>query len=180
MHHGPRAIAVVQRAFVPREDIDDHRLAGPQLAVAQVVAIGPDRPAGNDRGRVHVAQIDEPVIDHGPDPFGGQRAAFVEEHAVASRLGPGDQAASPLDDLLGGLLRLADMLDFLGVLAAAVGDADAPCRTRRRCPPRGPDRRRSTAACDRPPPASRPRGGGIRPPLGPWPSRGRRTVRWPA
>ena len=47
------------------------------------------------------------------------------KHAVASGLGPGDQAAGPLDDLLGGLLRLADMFEFLGILAAAVGDADA-------------------------------------------------------
>ncbi len=124
MHDGARAIAVVQRGFVPREDIDDHRLAGPQLAVPDVVAIGPDRSAGNDRRQIHVAQVDEPVIDHGPHPLGRQRAAFVQQNTVASGLGPGDQAAGPLDDLFGGLLRLADVLELLGVLATAVGDAD--------------------------------------------------------
>jgi len=120
---GARTIAVVQRRAIAREDIDNHRLFGSQLARTQVVTIRPLRPSGDNRRRVRVTALQQEHVDRRAQTLGCQRLAVHQQHAVGPSLGPADRLASHLHRGLGGLLGLLQPLDLLFVLAPPLQDA---------------------------------------------------------
>ena len=112
-HHGASEVAVMVARPAHREDIDDHRRAGTDLAFAAVVRHGVLRGPGDDHVRARVAHLAESERGARAKPFGGHRAAVGPQQPVPN-LSAGQQARDLGHRCFRGLLRLADVARLLG------------------------------------------------------------------
>ena len=118
--HCPGQVSVVVAAAARWKDVDDHRRAGADLALAAVVRHGVVRRPGDDHVGARKSELRQEKRRARVEPLGRHRLAVGPQQSLAN-LASGKKPHDLGHRLLSGLLRMADLVRLVASLVPPLG-----------------------------------------------------------